>query len=186
MHSLALLALLIGSSVITAQDDVSANLLVSKTILNKYVVQHKDITVEYNIYNVGDGPAHNVLLRDATFPPSDFKVIAGMPEAKWDVIAAGANVTHALVVEPHRPGYFNFSSADITYKTIENTDEVQIGYSSAPGEGAIYGLEDYERVFSPHIADWAVIALMTVPTLAFPYFLWLKSHKQYSGKSKRS
>jgi len=55
MHSLALLALLIGSSVITAQDDVSANLLVSKTILNKYVVQHKDITVEYNIYNVGDG-----------------------------------------------------------------------------------------------------------------------------------
>jgi len=28
---------------------------------------------------------------------------------------------------------------------------LQIGYSSAPGEGAIYGLEDYERVFSPHI-----------------------------------
>lgn len=73
-------------------------------------------------------PAHNVLLRDATFPPSDFKVIAGMPEAKWDVIAAGANVTHALVVEPHRPGYFNFSSADITYKTIENTDEVQVRF----------------------------------------------------------
>lgn len=71
-------------------------------------------------------PAFNVLLRDATFPPSDFQVVSGMPEVKWDKIASGANVTHALVLMPLKPGYFNFSSADVTYKASVTAEEVQV------------------------------------------------------------
>lgn len=51
------LAVLSLSSIllVVSEEEVSANLLVSKVILNKYLVQDKDLTVEYNIYNVGDG-----------------------------------------------------------------------------------------------------------------------------------
>ena len=63
------------------------------------------------------------MLRDATFPPSDFQLISGMAEVKWDKIPAGENVTHAMVVMPLKPGYFNFTSADVTYKTSENAQE---------------------------------------------------------------
>lgn len=66
------------------------------------------------------------MLRDATFPPSDFQPISGMAEVKWDKIPAGENVTHAMVVMPMRPGYFNFTSADVTYKTSENAQESQV------------------------------------------------------------
>jgi len=186
MYKVALLCLLAFVPFIAAEDEATANLLVSKVVLNKYLVQGKDLTIEYNIYNVGDGAAYQVMLRDATFPPSDFQPISGMAEVKWDKIPAGENVTHAMVVMPMRPGYFNFTSADVTYKTSENAQESQVGYSSAPGEGGIVSLVDYERVFSPHVADWAVFALMTVPTLAFPYFLWFQSHSKYLPKAKRS
>ncbi|XP_067928217.1 translocon-associated protein subunit beta-like [Watersipora subatra] len=184
---IAIAALLVASvMLVNAEEDVYANLLVSKAVLNKYLVQNKDITVEYNIYNVGDGPAFDVLLRDASFGQLAFKTISGLLEVRWEKIAAGANVSHAVVLQSVSAGYFNFTSADVTYKASENTETVQIGYSSAPGEGGIVSQQDFDRVFSPHMADWAVFALMTVPTLAFPYFLWLQSHKQYLSKSKRS
>lgn len=71
-------------------------------------------------------PAFNVLLRDATFPPADFHLISGMAEVKWDKIAAGANVSHAIVLVPVRAGYFNFTSADVTYKATESATEAQV------------------------------------------------------------
>ena len=54
---------------------------------------------------------------------------------RWERIAPGANVSHAVVVRPRAVGLFNYTAAQITYYPSEDAKEVRIGYTSAPGEG---------------------------------------------------
>jgi len=49
-----LLGVIIGTLIcISFADNENARLLASKNILNLYMVENKDLTVEYQIYNVG-------------------------------------------------------------------------------------------------------------------------------------
>lgn len=48
----SVLALLGLVCLVNSQDD-NARILVSKNILNQYLVEGKDLTVQYDIYNVG-------------------------------------------------------------------------------------------------------------------------------------
>ena len=43
------------SCALSAEGETSARLLISKNILNQYVVEGKELTVHYSIYNVGSG-----------------------------------------------------------------------------------------------------------------------------------
>ena len=46
---------LLNSLILVTSDDVNspARLLVEKRVLNKYLVENKDIIINYNIYNIG-------------------------------------------------------------------------------------------------------------------------------------
>ncbi|NWS01258.1 SSRB protein, partial [Motacilla alba] len=144
---LPLLAVFALVSVARCED--GARLLASKSLLNRYAVEGKDLTLQYNIYNVGSSAALDVELSDDSFPPEDFGIVSGMLNVKWDRIAPASNVSHTVVLRPLKAGYFNFTSATITYLAQEGA-QVVVGFTSAPGQGGILAQRDFDRRFSPH------------------------------------
>ncbi|KAM8986457.1 translocon-associated protein subunit beta [Ara ararauna] len=178
------LALLALCALVRCED--GARLLASKSLLNRYAVEGKDLTLQYNIYNVGSSAALDVELSDDSFPPEDFGIVSGMLNVKWDRIAPASNVSHTVVLRPLKAGYFNFTSATITYVAQEG-GQVVVGFTSAPGQGGILAQREFDRRFSPHFLDWAAFGVMTLPSIGIPLLLWYSSKRKYdTPKTKKN
>jgi translocon-associated protein subunit beta len=186
LSSVALLVSLLFLGVIGVDEsgESTARLLVSKQIQNKYLVEGKDVVVRYGLFNVGDAAAVNVVLTEKGFGSDDFDVVGGQLTVRIDRIAPHANNSHVVVVRPKKYGYFNFTAAEVRYQPADELDQVQVGYTSDPGQGLIISLKDYEKQFSAHMLDWAAFAVMTLPSLGIPFLLWHTSKAKYEAIAK--
>ncbi|KAJ8287946.1 hypothetical protein COCON_G00006050 [Conger conger] len=184
MGTLGVFALLAVVGYVTGEE--GARLLASKSLLNRYAVEGRDLSLQYNIYNVGTSAALEVELSDDSFPPEDFGIVSGMLHVKWDRIAPASNVSHTVVLRPLKAGYFNFTSASVSYLAQEG-GQVVVGYTSAPGQGGILAQREFDRRFSPHYLDWAAFGVMTLPSIGIPLLLWYSSKRKYdTPKTKKN
>ncbi|KTF94286.1 hypothetical protein cypCar_00018959 [Cyprinus carpio] len=151
MRLLCIFALVAVVGLVAGEE--GARLLASKSLLNRYAVEGRDLTLQYNIYNVG---------------------------------TSASNVSHTVVLRPLKAGYFNFTSASVSYLAQEG-GQVVVGYTSAPGQGGILAQREFDRRFSPHYLDWAAFGVMTLPSIGIPLLLWHTSKRKYdSQKSKKN
>jgi len=185
MKLLALFLVACASFISASDLEPTAKLLVAKNVENNIIVEHKDITIKYDLYNVGTSTAHNIVLMDQTFPPSDFETVRGDLQVGWKSLAPNANISHIVVVKALKAGIFNFTAAQVTYQPSEEA-ESQLVYTTAPGEGGIMTEIDFNRKHSPHLIEWSIFAVMCMPSLAIPFLLWWKSHSKYAEDLKKS
>uniref|UniRef100_A0A2P2HWL1 Translocon-associated protein subunit beta n=1 Tax=Hirondellea gigas TaxID=1518452 RepID=A0A2P2HWL1_9CRUS len=173
----------IGTEGVGAVPD-RARLLASKRVHNLYLVEGQDIVVQYSLYNIGTAPALNVQLTDAGFSSENFEIAAGQLQVKFDRIAPGANVTHSIVVRPTKSGLFNFTAAEVSYLPSEDSVDVQVGFTSEPGQGGVISQRDYDKKFSPHVFDWIIFALLLVPALLVHFLMWRDTSSKYISAPK--
>jgi len=166
------------ASALSVELESQAKLLASKTVENNMLVQNKEMTIKYRIFNVGTSSASKVKLVDETFPAEYFETVRGHLSVEWQSIPVNANVTHIVVLKPLKEGYYNFTSAVLSYVAKEGAD-VQNAFTSFPGEGGIMSEVEYARKHSPHLLDWSIFALMCMPSLVIPFALWYRSHSKY-------
>ncbi|XP_026689010.1 translocon-associated protein subunit beta-like [Diaphorina citri] len=115
---------LFSSALCQTEEAASAKLLVSKQVLNKYLVESMDVVVKYTIYNIGNSVATNVVVSDSSFPPEAFEIQGGQFKFVIDRVPPQTNVTHVVIVQPKSYGAFNFSFAEVSYKASENAEDV--------------------------------------------------------------
>uniref|UniRef100_A0A915EV19 Translocon-associated protein subunit beta n=1 Tax=Echinococcus canadensis TaxID=519352 RepID=A0A915EV19_9CEST len=154
-----------------------ARLVVTKEVLNRYLVEAKEVTLLYTIHNLSPKTARDVEIHDR-LPESDFTFVHGSRSTRWPSVLPMSNITHSVIVIPRSAGYFNFASAEVTYKAgMDGT--VTYGYSSAPGMRLILIPSVFNRQFSSHWVEWICFAFIMTPCLAIPYMLWRASASKY-------
>ncbi|VDK39291.1 unnamed protein product [Taenia asiatica] len=143
-----------------------ARLVVTKEVLNRYLVEAKEVTLLYTIHNLSPKTARDVEIHDR-LPESDFTFVHGSRSTRWPAILPMSNITHSVIVIPRSAGYFNFTSAEY-------------GYSSAPGMRLILIPSVFNRQFSSHWIEWICFAFIMAPCLGMPFMLWRSSASKYT------
>ncbi|CAF0756721.1 unnamed protein product [Adineta steineri] len=177
---LILLALI--AVVYSQTDDEESFLFVTKQTANRFIVQDKELTIKYGLYNSGPTTVFNVNLNDVhSYPSTSYELLVGTLTPKWERINAGSNLTHVVVLKPKQNGISNSSHAVVTYQKSEKTSDVQRTYSSEIGDVYIMTTREYDRRFSSHIIDWILFTAMASPCIVFPFFLWFNSKRKYES-----
>lgn len=182
MKSLVLFACLMMAYNVVA-DDGEAKIILIKDILNDLVTEGHDLTIQYNLYNIGESAATDVHLADSNFHDSDFELVSGMTSVKWERIPAGSNVSHVVVVKPLKSAGFNFTSATVNYVAAEGNDPT-FGMSNELGELNILSLKEFKRVHASHMMEWGFFGVWCIPSILMPYVIYYKSKSKYSVKAK--
>lgn len=172
---------LLSAAVQAQQTTTNAKLLVDKEILNKYIVEGREIVVNYHIINIGGSPARDVKIIDDTFPSDRFEIVAGYTRLTIPSVAPGQNVTHTVVLKPKQNtwGPHKFGVARIEYK-LNEAGQLQLATTSELGDAYVVAARTFDRKFSSQFLDWIIFAILCIPSIAGPYYLWHKSDSKFS------
>lgn len=105
------------------------------------------------MYNTGNSAALEVEITDNSFDPDNFAHVSGELNARIDRVPPNTNVTHTVVVRPRKPGYFNFTSAEVLYRRKDDAPRLQVAASSEPGMAFFTSYKEYDKKFSSHVVS---------------------------------
>eukprot|EP01111_Echinosteliopsis_oligospora_P000759 TRINITY_DN1089_c0_g1_i1.p1 TRINITY_DN1089_c0_g1~~TRINITY_DN1089_c0_g1_i1.p1 ORF type:complete len:181 (+),score=41.33 TRINITY_DN1089_c0_g1_i1:81-623(+) len=166
---------------------LAQQIVVQKTTLSPRIFVDSHMVINVKIFNVGEVPIYNIKLIDEdNWPASHFTDAIGIPNAEWDHLAAGENITHTYVVVPQQAGVFKFPPAVVTYRagSAEATTEGIV--SSTPGYMYVEPANDFVNRSAPHLREWAIFFILAVGSLSLPFAVLRYYQTNYEKGIKKS
>jgi len=173
------LSVCLAFSVSLVMADSEAILILQKTVHTEYNVVAPDVnyTIELEVFNVGDGVAYEVKVRD-DWPATYFNILEGETTHSWNEIAAGAHESYNITMAAKQEGEVSGFRATVEYQpTLEGP--IQIGYSTAMRNLTIIPAHHYAKATAKHYQEWSVFAILSVGVVFGPlayYYLLQTTH----------
>lgn len=186
IHPLSLLAFImlanLGQFVACQQSTTNAKLMVDKEIMNKYIVEGRDIVVNYHLINIGGSVARDIKIIDDTFPSDRFEIVNGYTSFTIDKVEPSTNVTSTVILRPKSNswGPHRFGPAKVEYK-CNDANQLQLATTSELGEAYVVAARTFDRKFSSQLFDWLFFVILCTPSVLGPYYLWYQSDSKYNN-----
>eukprot|EP00976_Prorocentrum_cordatum_P100854 1192397-Prorocentrum_minimum.AAC.5 len=137
-----------------------AHLIARKTIAEKMSVSGENATVTVQIFNAGSSAAHNIQLKDSTFPAAFYDLVEGSFTASWEKIGAGANVSHTFVVKPKNAGVMMSAPAVVTYRPSDDSDEEQTMLSTSVMGRPVHSMTQKYGVLALQLGQYITLGIL--------------------------
>jgi len=141
--------------------------------------QQRNITVQINIFNVGDSSAYDVEINDP-WPKAQFHLVSGKTHAKFEEIPAGGSESLNLTVLPSFHGAFSGLPATVTYSVVDDGGKPQLGSSNPIGNISIIDTTTFEKLTAKHIREWLIVAAALFFTILYPLVNLLNLQYSYT------
>jgi len=189
--------------------ELEPNLLFSKVIRSTVFAIGWEMTVHYQIFNVGDGPAAKILVEDPDFVDhAKFFVLKPNSTARADLkpreevndnptilssgkfsvksLSPGQNVSYSLTAVafassfPPEGGYHQFQPAQISYTKGATA---QVGWSSLSHENVVEFISEFqaERLHGSKTMDHIVFVLLIASAILIPFTFWIRHITKYDA-----
>mmetsp|Transcript_7637 Transcript_7637/g.28631 ORF Transcript_7637/g.28631 Transcript_7637/m.28631 type:complete len:215 (-) Transcript_7637:217-861(-) len=144
-------------------------------------VLNSNLTIDITVYNAGEKPAYNVELNDGYWPESDFEIISGSPNQRFEVLNAGDNVTHTYTISGKKLGQYDTAPTTVTFRATEeeNAEEAaQIARSTPIPPVRVVTKSEYDRINAVQWSETLVFVLLTLLPIALPAAFHLFANNQ--------
>ena len=132
------------------------------------VVQGKDATVSYSIFNVGKGTAYDVKLTDASLE-GDFGLVEPVA-LKFAKIGAGENITQNVTATPKSTGVIDAGAAIVSYQSTSD-GEVLKGVSTSPENLFAESERANRKRTSFHWAEFGIFGVLSGLPIGIPLYI---------------
>jgi len=159
----------------------SANLIVVKSILTKEPAASKDLVINIQIFNVGEGSAYDIRLEGNR---EGFPVVCGLVKSKWDRLLGGANISHTYVVKPPSSGIVEAFPVEVQFRNSPRGPIETVSSTYSP----FYYFEssrEAARRSELHLKEWFIFIVLCLLSLAPAFWNWFSIVQSYEQGVKK-
>mmetsp|Transcript_14790 Transcript_14790/g.22277 ORF Transcript_14790/g.22277 Transcript_14790/m.22277 type:complete len:205 (+) Transcript_14790:50-664(+) len=198
IYTLIITALLaFANANVSMLDSQNARLFLHKTSKTNPVVEGEDFVITYTVTNNGGLAAKGVEIGDR-YDPRSFEVKGessdeGSVSFFLDEIPSGGKVSVNVTVVPKLFGMYESTRARIRYSNAYSEEDLEDdggesvfqGHSSSMGRIRIISHDEFERISSGNVKEWAIFAVLVVLSTVVPAISYFSSKQAGEAISRK-